>query len=106
MSEDFYMNCEDRNYARDRRVTARYIEQPPKGIPFNWVVCDLCEGNGKVVNPSIDASGLSAEDFRDDPDFADDYRSGVYDIQCPQCRGRTTVPQIVGEPPADDGDDE
>lgn len=85
-----FMSCEDRNYYRDRRTQATLI-QKPKG-PHHWEVCDLCEGRGKVVNPSIDASGLSAEDFAEDPDFAEGYMSGRYDIVCPQCRGRTTIP--------------
>jgi hypothetical protein len=81
-----FMSCEDRNYYRDRRVTARYIEKPDR--PFRWEVCDLCDGEGKVVNPSIDANGLTAEDF------AEDYFRGRYDITCPQCRGRTTIPVV------------
>lgn len=52
-----------------------------------WVICTLCRGDGTVVNPSIDAGGLSADDFADDPEFADNYRAGVYDITCPRCAG-------------------
>ena len=85
-----FMSCEDRNYYRDARVTAKRAEVP-KG-PFEWIVCNLCQGKGKVVNPSIDASGLTAEDFHEDPDLAEDYRSGVYDIPCARCGGRTTIP--------------
>lgn len=96
--EDFHDTVEDRNYYRDPRVTARRAKRPDS--PFKWVVCDLCDGRGTVVNPAIDADGLTAEDFADDPDFADDYRSGVYDIQCPRCGGRTTIP----EPEASDAE--
>ncbi len=85
-----FMSCEDRNYYRDPRVTAK-LARVPKG-PYKWIVCDLCQGKGKVVNPSIDASGLTAEDFHEDPDLAENYRSGMYDIQCPRCGGRTTIP--------------
>lgn len=94
MSEDFHLSCEDRNYNRDRRVTAERA-QIPDG-PYKWVVCDLCEGKSTVVNPSIDCCGLTAEDFRDDPDFADDYIGGCYDITCPRCGGRSTIPQPIG----------
>ncbi len=60
-------------------------------LPTTWEVCPLCQGDGHHVNPSIDAHGLSAEDFYDDPDFAEDYFSGVYDQPCNECHGRTTV---------------
>lgn len=90
MSEDFFMSCEDRNYARDRRVTAKYVAPPADG-KFTWEICPLCEGHGKHVNPSIDASGLTSEDFAEDPDFADDYMSGAYDVTCNQCHGRGSV---------------
>lgn len=56
-----------------------------------WVICGLCNGDQKVVNPSIDAGGLSREDFDDDPDFAEAYMSGAYDIQCPRCNGRGSI---------------
>ena len=52
-----------------------------------WRICPVCEGEGKTVNPNIDAGGLSAEDFYDDPDFAEDYRAGAYDIACRACGG-------------------
>ena len=84
------MSCEDRNYYRDARVTAKRAKVPEG--PFEWVVCDLCDGRRTVVNPSIDASGLSAEDFAEDPDFAEQYMSGAFDIPCPRCGGRSTIP--------------
>lgn len=52
-----------------------------------WKICSVCRGDGKVVNPNIDAHGLTAEDFYDDPDFAENYRSGSYDITCAACHG-------------------
>lgn len=60
-------------------------------LPTTWGVCGVCNGEGSHVNPSIDAGGLSAEDFADDPDFEEDYRSGTYDVPCAKCQGRTTV---------------
>lgn len=54
-------------------------------------VCSLCDGLGTVVNPEIDASGLTREDFDDDPDFERDYHAGVFDITCPECRGNKVV---------------
>ncbi len=60
-----------------------------------WEICSLCEGEGAYVNPSIDAHGLSAEDFAEDPDFAEDYFRGVYNISCRECggNGKIKVPE-------------
>ena len=48
-----------------------------------WIICPACKGEGTCVNPNIDSHGLSAEDFHEDPGFAEDYRSGVHDIDVP-----------------------
>ena len=61
-------------------------------LPAKFVVCDTCDGRGSHVNPSVDAHGLSREDFDDDPDFRDDYRAGVFDMECAGCGGRRVVP--------------
>jgi hypothetical protein len=63
-------------------------------VPFVWTVCPTCDGRGKHVNPSVDAGGLSADDFAQDPDFRESYFSGGYDVACYGCKGRTTVPEI------------
>lgn len=60
-------------------------------VPAKYEVCRTCDGRGRHVNPSIDSHGLSSEDFADDPDFRDDYFSGTYDVDCYDCKGRTTV---------------
>lgn len=67
------------------------IEEP---LPTTWVVCDVCNGDGKHVNPSIDCNGISPEVFLEDPDFAEDYSSGLYDQPCNKCRGRTTIQAV------------
>ena len=56
-------------------------------FPTRYQVCDGCGGTGRVTNPSIDCGGLSAEDFAQDPEFAEDYFSGAYDQPCGRCRG-------------------
>jgi hypothetical protein len=58
-----------------------------------WIVCPVCEGEGKTVNPNIDCNGLTREDFDEDPDFREDYMSGVYDITCAACHGNRVVKQ-------------
>jgi hypothetical protein len=58
---------------------------------IKWILCPVCNGDGKTVNPAIDAHGLTAEDFREDPDFAEAYWSGAYDITCRGCNGHRVV---------------
>jgi len=65
-------------------------------LPTKFEVCSLCQGKGTHVNPSIDANGLSSEDFYDDPDFAEDYLSGVYEQTCNNCHGKR-VESVVDE---------
>lgn len=61
-------------------------------FPAYWEVCSLCDGRGAIVNPSIDGDGIStSSELWHDDEFRDNYRSGVYDITCPICNGRTTV---------------
>ena len=56
-----------------------------------YVVCPVCDGEGTTVNPNIDAHGLTAEDFAEDPDFAEDYASGAYDQPCAACHGKRVI---------------
>ena len=63
-------------------------------VPFKWVVCDVCEGKGKHVNPSVDADhGITVQEFDDDPQFEEAYFAGTHDITCNQCHGRRVVPE-------------
>lgn len=63
-------------------------------FPARYEVCRTCDGKGKHVNPSIDAHGISRDEFDDDPGFEEDYFSGVYDVECYECHGRRVVPKI------------
>jgi hypothetical protein len=76
-----------------------WVEEKEKTLtlPARMEVCDLCQGTGTVVNPSIDASGLTSDDFYKDPDFEEEYFSGYYDIPCPQCRGNRVIPVVERE---------
>lgn len=58
-----------------------------------WI--DLCRGRGKHVNPAIDCGGIPASDFAEDPDFAESYFRGHYDVPCAACGGRRVVPEIL-----------
>ncbi len=66
-------------------------------LPVKCVVCPKCDGSGKHVNPSIDGNGLSAEDFAEDPDFAEAYFSGRYDVSCETCNGNNVIDEIDEE---------
>jgi hypothetical protein len=112
---------EDANYYNDRRVRAgearrdspfvsvdtgrkvavvRLIdddEESEHEVPIKFEVCETCDGAGTHVNPSVDSNGLTAADFAEDPDFAEDYISGAYDVQCYECGGHRVVPVIDEE---------
>lgn len=91
-------HIENLNYSRDSRTqpapakTVTLYGEPDRVIdlPTKWAVCSVCDGKGHHVNPSIDAGGISAEQFREDPDFEADYFGGTYDVTCYRCNGRTT----------------
>lgn len=61
-------------------------------VKCHWEVCDVCDGNGQHVNPSIDSHGITSDEMYADPDFAEDYFRGVYDVSCAQCNGRRVMP--------------
>ena len=69
-------------------------EETPVDFPMKWEVCELCRGKGSHVNPAIDAHGISGEEMYDDPDFAERYFSGFYDVPCYESHGRRVVPEI------------
>ncbi len=64
-----------------------------------YEVCPVCDGEGKVVNPSIDGSGITASEMdeilHDDPDFMDNYMGGLYDVTCSCCKGQRVV--LIGD---------
>lgn len=57
-----------------------------------WSICPACEGEGKTVNPNLDANGLSDE-MVEDRDFMEDYMDGAYDVPCAACDGTGKVTQ-------------
>ncbi|HFD86891.1 MAG TPA: hypothetical protein ENJ35_04350 [Gammaproteobacteria bacterium] len=93
-------HIETLNYLKDQRTRGSilapvlFLDDTEITLPTRWVVCPVCNGEGKHVNPAIDCGGLTSEDFRDDPDFAENYREGVYDVRCNCCNGRTTVQEV------------
>ena len=69
-------------------------EEKELEIPAKWDIWGLCDGRGSHVNPGIDAGGLTAGDFAEDPGFAESYFRGTYDEPCYRCHGRTTEPVV------------
>jgi RecJ-like exonuclease len=63
-------------------------------LPARYEVCSRCDGEGKS---SAHLGSFSREDFDEDPDFAEDYMNGAYDIPCEKCKGQRVVPVINRE---------
>jgi hypothetical protein len=65
-------------------------------VPIKFEVCPTCEGKGKHVNPSIDAHGITADEWDSDWSYEDreNYMSGFYDVSCYECGGDRVVPEI------------
>jgi hypothetical protein len=82
MEDDF---DEDEQFERDLEQVKSFFGK------YLYEVCPRCRGEGKHVNPSIDSHGLTREDFDQDPDFEEDYFSGVYDVPCYVCSGARVV---------------
>ncbi|MBH3016017.1 hypothetical protein [Serratia ureilytica] len=64
---------------------------------FNWVICDCCEGDGKVDNPAF-SNGFTSSEWADmDCDEKRSYLDGSYDVPCTNCSGtgKTKVPNIA-----------
>jgi len=72
-------------------------------LPSRYEVCSECNGEGRHVNRSIepDGGGFTSSEWEeacyDDPDFAEDYFGGVYDVTCTECHGNRVVPVVDEE---------
>ncbi|MCK5609891.1 hypothetical protein KAR91_48915 [Candidatus Pacearchaeota archaeon] len=78
------------------KITVTILNEEVK-LPSKFEVCSVCKGKGTHVNPSIDSQGISAEEFYDDPDFAESYLNGRYDVQCYKCHGKRVVEVVDRE---------
>lgn len=73
------------------------VEKYGEIYPAIWEICERCRGVGSHANPVFD--GFSSSDFSYDnpfmdPDFCDDYRSGVYDVVCYDCNGAGKILEV------------
>ena len=59
-------------------------------LPTRRIVCPECGGRGK----DIFSNGVPSQYFEEDPDFAEDYRSGMYDAVCGECHGHNVVDEF------------
>lgn len=78
-------------WASDRAGTAEEA-----AAKFRWVICDACEGNGKVGHPAF-SNGITSSEWHDmDHDERDSYMRGDYDVQCDCCKGsgKVKVPDV------------
>lgn len=71
-------------------------------MPCKHEICPMCDGDGHVVDPSIDSGGITEDMFYDDPQFHDDYFEGRYDVTCPECGGERIVSSINYEADMDE----
>lgn len=91
--------CVDGDMARPSdEARERWADESDDELPDEFkvrrgkrVVCPSCDGHGKHVAASVDAHGLTQRDLDDDPDFADDYFGGRYDVRCETCYGENVV---------------
>lgn len=64
-------------------------------FPARKVVCDDCQGEGYVLNPSMRDHAYSSEDFDHefDEEMQEQYfkRGGIYDTVCSTCKGRNVI---------------
>ena len=93
----WYETIDDKSMTATVRYHDEAGDETVKTVPIIFEVCPTCDGKGTHVNPSIDANGLSAEDFADDPDFAETSQRGLYDVACYGCNGRRVEPTCMDE---------
>jgi hypothetical protein len=59
-------------------------------LPARWEICDRCHGTGGR-DPDAFSNGFSMEELHEDPDFAEAYFQGFYDVPCDCQHGKVMV---------------
>lgn len=88
---DAVQDLQDNGEADASGLTADALLENPV-IAVGLEICPTCQGRGSHVNPSIDAHGISGEEMSEDPDFAEAYFNGAFDVTCAECHGESVVP--------------
>ncbi len=57
-------------------------------LPFKWEICGQCRGHG---TSSRYLGAFTADQMREDPEFAEDYMNDEYDRTCETCGGSGKV---------------
>jgi hypothetical protein len=67
-------------------------------FPFNYKICDLCQGKGRHVNPGIDSEGITGSEMEElGSEFEETYFSGGFDVDCYRCNSKRVEPEIDEE---------
>lgn len=99
---DYYARYQDESVFDKQKMTKTYVlenedgEEKEYSFPAVMKVCGTCEGKGTHVNPSIDAHGITAEEWDRDWSYEDrdNYMNGFYDVTCYECGGNNVVPKV------------
>jgi hypothetical protein len=80
-------------------VTGEYIDDQEVvlELPASRQVCSCCRGTGTTYLGwhDYEQPAFTQEDFDyEGPDFQEDYMTGRYDRQCPECKGKNVVLEI------------
>jgi len=66
-------------------------------LPTHKEVCSRCRGEGKHDHPAF-SNGITSSEWAEwDADEREDYRRGVYDVPCENCRGLRVVDAVDEE---------
>ena len=60
-------------------------------VPGKRMLCEECDGTGRVLCDGLRGHAFSSEELFEDPDFAEGYFGGDYDVKCDECHGEKVV---------------
>jgi len=87
-------------YIEEHPITGEVIDDDEFKVTFpaEFAVCPDCAGTGTTYLgwSAGEQPAFTAEDFAyEGPEFVEDYFSGAYDRQCPECKGQRVVLEVV-----------
>ena len=88
----------EKHFPQKMKMGLPTIELEGEVIPTTVKVCFTCQGRGSHVNPDIDSHGITASEMSElGEDFQESYFSGVYDVDCAQCKGNKVIAVVNHE---------